>query len=160
MCLYYTRFPVAKELLGILRVTTEPAPMTQPEPIVTPPHIVTPPVIQQLLPIVIGLAYSLSVSIPLVVNIQIPFFGNIRMHGRIKRHVRSEKHIIADDYGTTTQHGKIKIRITIFPELCIFSIIEKYRPLQEHTVMIGDKRRNNFCSLRIIIVVYFIINIA
>ena len=50
--------PAAKELSGISRVTTLPAPITQPSPIVTPPQIVTFPQIQVLLLMTIGLAYS------------------------------------------------------------------------------------------------------
>ena len=56
--------PTASEFGGMSLVTTLPAPITQPSPIVTPPHMVTFPAIQQLLPIVIGLAYSLSVGVP------------------------------------------------------------------------------------------------
>ena len=56
--------PTASEFAGISLVTTLPAPITQPSPIVTPPQIVTFPAIQQLSPMVIGLAYSLSVSVP------------------------------------------------------------------------------------------------
>ena len=48
--------PAAKDLGGMSRVTTLPAPITQPSPIVTPPQTVTFPASQQLSPIVIGFA--------------------------------------------------------------------------------------------------------
>ena len=56
--------PAAITFAGMSLVTTLPAPITLPSPIVTPPHTVTFPAIHQLLPIVIGLAYSLSVTVP------------------------------------------------------------------------------------------------
>ena len=57
-------FPTATLSEGISFTTTLPAPITQPSPMVTPPHTVTFPAIQQLFPIVIGFAYSLSVMVP------------------------------------------------------------------------------------------------
>ena len=56
--------PAANTPSGISLVTTLPAPITQPFPIVTPPHTVTFPANQQLSPMVIGLAYSLSAYTP------------------------------------------------------------------------------------------------
>ena len=56
--------PAAKCPAGISRVTTLPAPITQPSPSVTPPHTVTFPASQQLLPMLIGFAYSKSYVLP------------------------------------------------------------------------------------------------
>ena len=48
--------PAAKELAGMSRVTTLPAPMTQLSPMVTPLHTTTLAPNQMLLPMVTGLA--------------------------------------------------------------------------------------------------------
>ena len=48
--------PMAREFGGMLRVTTEPAPITQLLPIVTSGHTMTPPPSQTLSPIAIGSA--------------------------------------------------------------------------------------------------------
>lgn len=52
--------PAAKVCGGISLMTTLPAPMTAPSPIVTPPQTVTDDASQTSLPIVMGLAYSIS----------------------------------------------------------------------------------------------------